>query len=126
MKHRCRCSAGFTLLEVLVALAIVAVALAAGSRLTGNAIGSTHEYRERLLAQWVASNLLAEAQVDRLTAQIGETQGEADQGGRKFLWKKRVSTTPNPRFRRVDIAVSAPQAPGHALATVSGFTLGGG
>ena len=122
-----RRTAGFTLIEVLVALAIVAVALFAALRASGAATVNTAEYRDRLLAQWVAGNVMARAQVLRPLPALGETTQEEDQAGQRFVWVQRVSDTPNPRFRRVDIEVRRADGggspAGNQLARLSGFVV---
>lgn len=120
MKMTCRKHAGFTLIEVLVALVIVAVTLAAGLRVAGAGAASTRDYRERLLARWVAANVLERARLERQLPPPGVTQGEEMQGGQMFVWRKTVSNTPNFRFRRLDIEVG-PE--GAAQATLSGFVM---
>ncbi len=59
-RHRPRRGAGFTLLETLVALAILAIALSAAFRAMGVAAQSSGELRERLVGDWIAENRLAE------------------------------------------------------------------
>lgn len=118
---------GFTLVEVLVALAIVAVALFAALRASSAATINTGEYRNRLLAQWVAGNVMARAQLQRPLPALGATSRDEAQGGQRFVWIQRVSDTPNPRFRRVDIEVRLASdgvpADGSALARMSGFVV---
>jgi general secretion pathway protein I len=115
---------GFTLVEVLVALAIVAVALFAALRASGAAAVNTGDYRDRLLAQWVAGSVMARAQLLRPLPALGETTEESLQGGIRFTATQRVSDTPNPRFRRVDITVRLADAgEGHHLAQLSGFVV---
>jgi general secretion pathway protein I len=111
---------GFTLIEVLVALAILAVALAAGSRASALMAGSSSELRERLLAGWVAQNRLAELHARRAWPGVGTHEGEAEQGGLKLAWRETVSNTPNPAFRRVEISVGKP-GDGHRLAQLTGY-----
>lgn len=111
---------GFTLIEVLVALAILAVALAAGSRAAAMMADSSGELRARLLANWVAQNRLAELQARRAWPGTGTREGEVEQAGLKLAWRETVSTTPNPAFRRVEISVSAP-GDEHRLAQLTGF-----
>ena len=112
---------GFTLIEVLVALAILAVALAAALRSATLAADGTLELKERLLATWVAQNRVAEYTTRALWPEIGTRAGNAEQGGVAFAWRETVSATPNPRFRRVEVMVYGPRAPERAVATLVGF-----
>jgi general secretion pathway protein I len=116
-----RTTRGFTLIEVLVALAILAVALAAALRSASLAADGTLELKERLLATWVAQNRVAEYTARPLWPEIGTRSGQAEQGGVAFSWRETVTATPNPRFRRVEVAVYGPRAPGRAVATLVGF-----
>ena len=121
-----RCRRGFTLVEVLVALAIISVALLAALRAAGQATNAVDELRLRLFAGWVAENRLAEhrARGDWLALGIG--RGSQSQGGVDFTWREEVIATPNPAFRRVDVFVSAPATPSgeaRALARLTGFVV---
>jgi len=123
MRRLRRLTAGFTLVEVLVALAIVAIALMAALRAAGQATNAAGELRLRLLAGWVAENRLAEhhARGDWLALGIG--RGTQGQGGVEFAWREEVVATPNPAFRRVDVFVSVPAEESHWLARLTGFVV---
>jgi len=121
MTRSARCARGFTLVEILVALAIVAIALAAGMRALAQATDSASALKERTLALWVAQNRLAAAQVASPWPPLGNTSGDAEQAGTRFVWQASVTTTPNPAFRRIDITVAAPGTPDYALAKLTGF-----
>ena len=114
---------GFTLVEVLVALAIVSIALMAALRAAGQATSASGELRLRLFAGWVAENRLAEhrARVDWLPT--GIVRGTQSQGGIVFNWREEVIPTPNPAFRRLDVFVSAPAEETRALAHLTGFVV---
>ncbi|HXU52397.1 MAG TPA: type II secretion system minor pseudopilin GspI [Casimicrobiaceae bacterium] len=112
---------GFTLIEILVALAIVAVALAAGMRALTQAADGATALKARTLALWVAQNVLARAEMAPTTPAPGATSGEETQAAARFVWRARVAPTPNPGFRRIDIVVAAPDAPGYALAELTGY-----
>lgn len=118
-----RRSGGFTLLEVLVALAIIAIALLAALRAAGIATNSLQELRGRQLAGWVADNRLAEHRARGAWLPLGIAQGQEEQGGIGFAWREEVASTPNPAFRRVDIFVHASQSPERRLAHVTGFVV---
>jgi general secretion pathway protein I len=122
MHHRCSGRhRGFTLVEILVALAIVAVALAAGMRAIGAAADGATSLKQRTLALWVAQNQLAAAQLANPWPSLGEASGTMDQGNATFAWRQTIATTPNPGFRRIEIVVTDPQVPGYALATLTGY-----
>ena len=109
--------AGFTLIEVMVALAIVAIALAAGSRAASSVVGTSQRLNDVVLGQWCADNQLTELRlIDQLPA-VGKTPFSCTQLGREFKGELVVKTTPNPSFRRVDATVS--DADGRQLVTIS-------
>lgn len=114
---------GFTLLEVLVALAILAVALAASLRATGIAASSSEGLRDRLAATWVAQNRLALHQAQRDWPKPGNSGGEAELGGMRFQWQEVVSDTPNPRFRRLEVKVFVPGRLDAPLAQLTGYAV---
>ena len=112
---------GFTLIEVLVALAILAVALAAASRASAMMADSSAELREHLLASWVAQNRLAELQARRAWPDAGIREGEVEQAGVKMVWREAVSATQNRAFRRIEISVAAAGRDARALARLTGY-----
>jgi len=112
---------GFTLVEVLVALAILAVALAAGFRSVAQSADSATALKARTLALWVAQNRLAAAQLEQPTPAVGERHGTDAQGGATFSWRATVSSTPNPAFRKIEIDVADPSTPDYVLAHLAGY-----
>ena len=116
---------GFTLVEILVALAILAIALTAGMRALMQAADTASALKARTLALWVAQNRLAAAQIATPWPALGNYNGEAAQAGASFVWQASVTTTPNPAFRRIDITVAEPATPDYAIARLTGF-LGNG
>ena len=112
---------GFTLVEILVALAILAIALTAGMRALTQATDTASALKARTLALWVAQNRLAAAQIATPWPALGTYAGEVVQAGTSFSWQATVSTTPNPAFRRIDITVAEPHVPDYALAKLTGF-----
>ena len=114
---------GFTLVEVLVALAIISIALLAALRVAGGGTNSVGELRGRLLAGWVAEDLLAEQRARGDWPSPGLLNGMQRQGGLEFAWREEVVATPNSAFRRVDIRVFAATGGDHVLAHLSGFVV---
>ena len=111
----------FTLIEVLVALAILAVALAAGMRAVAQSADGATSLRMRTLALWVAQNRLAQAQLADPWPARGVANGDETQAGTHLAWRETVSDTPNPAFRRIEIVVSEPGVPDYALARLAGY-----
>ena len=93
---------GFTLIEVMVALAIVAVTLGAGIRAAGSLTGNTERVADMSAAQWCADNHVTNLRLARLYPDIGDTTWTCDQLGRSYAGRQVVRPTPNPNFRRVD------------------------
>ena len=114
---------GFTLVEVLVALAIVSIALMAALRAAGQATSASAELRQRLFASWVAENRLAEHRARGDWLPLGIGRGTQSQGGIDFAWREEVIATPHPAFRRVDVFVSAPLDESRSLARLTGFVV---
>jgi general secretion pathway protein I len=112
---------GFTLIEVLVALAIVAVALAAGMRALAQATDGASTLKTRTIALWVAQNRLALAQLENPVPGLGTRNGEAVQAATPLVFQETITATPNPAFRKIDIVVAQAQAPGYALAHLVGY-----
>ena len=114
---------GFTLVEVLVALAIISIALLAALRVAGGGTNSVGELRARLLAGWVAENVLAEQHARGEWPSLGMQRGTQRQGGIEFTWREEVIATPNVSFRRVDIRVFTAPEEAHAFAHLTGFVV---
>jgi general secretion pathway protein I len=100
-----RQAAGFTLLEVLVALAVVAVALLAAIGTATQSTVSAEVLRTRLFATWEAENRLAELRARRAWPDLGVSEGIAEQAGVRLRWRETVDALPDSAFRRVEIAV---------------------
>ena len=109
---------GFTLIEVLVALAIVAVALAAASRATAQMIDSNARLRDKTLALAAADSRLAEL---RLQAEPSASNSDCTQGALRLRCEVRVQPMPQARLWRVRVEVRASGASGPPLARL--FTV---
>ncbi len=96
--------AGFTLIEVLVALAVAALALLALARAGSNALATQAELEQRTLALWVADNRLAELRLLR-PVQAGTSRGTTRLGGRQWRWQSLIQPAPGGALWRIDVVV---------------------
>jgi general secretion pathway protein I len=98
-------ASGFTLLEVLVALAVLAIALAASVRAVGQQAQSHEILRDGSYARWVAANLIAETRLNEPFPVPGTRKGQSRMAGRIWRWQLLVSETPDGDIRRLDAEV---------------------
>jgi general secretion pathway protein I len=112
---------GFTLLEVLVALAILGIALGAAMRASLATTDQAQAMKLRLLAQWSAENQLAELTARKRWPAPGVQTGSEVQAGIALEWAQTISATPNAAFRRVEIKVYANQDRRYAVAQLTGY-----
>jgi len=127
MKHSNR---GFTLLEVLVALVVLALSLGAVIQSAGNYTANQAYLRDRTFAAWVAHNQLVTALMSSDWPDTVQTKGEvefpkasAETGGREWRWVMQVTETPEQELRRLDIDIFPLDADRDEspLASLSGF-----
>ena len=112
---------GFTLIETLVALAIVAVALLAGLRAVGTMAQTGVSLKLRLLAQIAAENRIAELRAARAFPGVGSRTVACPQGGVPLECVEEAKATPNPLFRRIEVRVYAGSGREHLLAELIGI-----
>ena len=118
-RHPASCqSSGFTLIEVLVALGIVAIALVAGLQATTAVTNNALRQSDILLAHLCAENELVRVRLSRQLPNIGDNTALCEQAGRGLQITLSVRATPNPEFRRVVAQVSAGCVPVLRLSTV--------
>jgi general secretion pathway protein I len=115
-----RRQSGFTLIEVLVALGIVAIALSAGLQATSALTRNAQRQSSVLLAHVCAENELVKVRLAGRLPEIGDSTIACEQGSRSFGVTVSVMPTPNPSFRRVDAQVFEEQAPVLRLSTIVG------
>ncbi|MEO6688084.1 MAG: type II secretion system minor pseudopilin GspI [Dokdonella sp.] len=119
------CARGFTLVEVLIALAVVAIALLALTRAASVQVQSFDGLRERTLASWVGANVLAETRLTTVFPPTGRSDGRMQLAGRDWRWTRDVQPTPNADIRRIDISVFLDESnePSAALSGFAGTAL---
>lgn len=115
-----RAQFGFTLLEVLVALGIVAIALTAGLQASAALTRNAQRQSDILLAHTCAENELIKVRLAKQMPGTGDSHVNCEQAGQVFIVAMAVRPTPNPNFLRVDAQVLKDQAPVLRLSTVVG------
>lgn len=112
MKAGMKSPRGFTLIEVMVALAVVGVTLLAGLQASAALTRASERQEEQWLAEICAANELARLRLVRQLPGTGTTTVGCEHGRRQLQVRLTVQTTPNPNFRRIDAAVLRPSADG--------------
>jgi general secretion pathway protein I len=111
---------GFTLVEVLVALGIVAIALAAGLQAIAALTRNAQRQSDVLLAQLCAENELVKIRLSKQMPGVGDTRVNCVQAGETLTVALAVRPTPNPNFLRVDAQVFKVEVPVLRLSTIVG------
>jgi general secretion pathway protein I len=113
---------GFTLIEVVVAIAVVALGMMAVFRVVHDTVNNSIYLRDRTLATWIADNRLVEMRLASDLPSVDETRGEVDYANDTWEWTATVSQTQVADLRRIDVRVRRKgNSPDSALAEVSGF-----
>lgn len=112
---------GFTLIEVMVALAIIATVLGALIQAAGANAANAGKLRDKTVAQWVASNKLAEMQISGTFPDTGSKTGESEMLGLTWHWKTIVQKVEDEDLRRVDIQIRRSEDAKNPVASIAGF-----
>jgi len=112
--------AGFTLVEILVALAIVAIAFAGILGLVGQAADSSGSLRDRTLAMWLAQNRLTQHQLEKDWPAIGTRTGTSDYVAIEWQWEEQVQSSLHKNIRRIEIHIRRKDED-HIMATLIGI-----
>ncbi len=104
-------SAGFSLLEMLVALAVFSIAALALIKLQGASLMQTAELDSRLYSEVVVRNLAVEALTDPNPPSLGDSQGATTNAGRSFTWRRTTSALDGGEMLKVDLAVKQAAGP---------------
>ncbi len=96
---------GFTLIEVLVSVAILTLALGAVITAGSRYVDNTVYLREKTLATWIAHNLIVEATLQKRFPDKGKEEDEVEFANRKWTWIAETQETPDPDLRRMDVSI---------------------
>ena len=105
MQEKAICAAGFTLLEVLVALVIIGTALGASLRAVGSLTQNSRDLRLAMMATWSAENRLTQIRLAHEWPALGRREFSCTQAELPLYCEENIYATPNPAFRRVEVAV---------------------
>ena len=113
---------GFTLIEVMVALVVIALGMLGVIQAVSQTASNTGYLRDKTVAHWVGMNQLTEVRLQKSAPGIDKTSDEVEMSGRRWKWTMDVTQTPVETIRRIDISVRPADAKeGSSLASVTGF-----
>ena len=121
--HRLCKSCGFTLLEVLAALAIASTGLLAVSQTISSSIDVSSGTEARMIAYWVAGNHMSELRLSRLRPAAGNATVEARMARRDWLIQRVVTDTADPDVVSVELSISDKNNPSSRLASLKGYLV---
>jgi len=116
LRHR-----GFTLIEAVVALLIVALGMTAVFMQLNQFASNAIYLQDKTLASWIGSNVVTEYSLSPDWPEIGESEDELEYAGREWHIQIQVEETPVENLHRVDVAVSLASEPERVIHTVSGL-----
>ncbi len=117
-----RSQKGFTLLEVIVALVILTLTMSGLVKSIGDGANNQNAIEERTLAQWVALNQMARAQLEQLQVPVGDSDGIEEMAGREWAWKQLIEKTADPLVNRI-IVTAGREGQSSELARTVGYLL---
>ena len=111
---------GFTLLEVMVALLVIAIGLGALIESSGNSAWQATYLKQKTIASWVAQNQIAMYRAKRTWGTVSNTKGVTEMGGVDWRWEMKISKTDDPSLRKLDIEVFL-DSDGKMKSSMAGF-----
>jgi general secretion pathway protein I len=122
MKYCSRKASGFSLIEVVIALAVLSFALSALIDSASSATNNTAHLQDKAFAHWVAMNQMAELRLSKQWPQTGTKKGDAELAGQQWIWERTTQNTQEKTMRRIDIRVRRPDDPKDSSITLlTGF-----
>ncbi len=121
MLNRPTLSKGFTLFEILIALAILSIAMGAIISLASNQTLNAAHLRDKTFAHWLAINKITELQVTGDWPSKGKKEGDEEMGQHEWHWVRTIIDTPDDRVRQVDIAIFRNKDDKNPVTTLTSF-----
>ncbi|MCU7814716.1 MAG: type II secretion system minor pseudopilin GspI [Candidatus Thiodiazotropha sp. (ex Lucinoma kastoroae)] len=112
---------GFTLLEILIALAILTIAFASIITVSANQSVNVAYLRDKTLAHWVAMNQMTELQISKKWLSAGKQQGDEEMGLHKWHWVRTITNTPDDRVRQVEFTIFRARGDEHPVTRLVSF-----
>ncbi len=112
---------GFTLLEVLVAMAILSMGMIAVFSGMSQSLSVTTRLRDKTLASWIATDRITELQISGEYPDAGTRRDQVEMAHTEWVYNMKISEIPEIAMRRIDITVSFADSPDNILATIIGF-----
>jgi len=113
---------GLTLIEVMVAVAVLAFALSALVKMTGETVNTLSYLERKTFAQWVVSNQLNEREAQSIWPSAGVETGKEEMGGEVWYWQVTTSNTESEDLRRLQVDVMQNVEDDEAVYTLTAFT----
>lgn len=114
-------NAGFSLIEVLVALTIIAIALGAIISTSGHQANQAAYLKQKTIAHWIAQNEIAQLQIESAWPGIGSSKGISEMVGRDWYWTRRVIETEDKNARQIEFVVYLDEAREYNLGRLIGY-----
>lgn len=114
---------GFTLIEVLVALTIVALALGAIISSSGSQASQASYLKQKTIAHWVALNQITQLQIDKTWPDLGTDDGSTDMADNEWFWVRTVKKTEDENSRQVVFEIFSDEGLNHNLTSLTAYLI---
>jgi general secretion pathway protein I len=101
---------GFTLIEVMIALSVVAIGLMATLKAVNEEVSGANLTRNKMIALWVLENKVAEIRLNPLLPNIGINEGQQTLFNQTWQWQTNTTNTANTKIRKVEVSILQPNS----------------